>query len=496
VARFGLTLKRLRKLRVLLAWFAGTDLRVLALNPSEWVFYNALGLTVVLLACGSGVGAAVAVGYMLQTSAVKLWWVGIGWAVVVACGIERLVLQVTASGKKALLAALVPRVALALLLAVQFGEPAMLAINRGAIDNRISAVRTVAVRKASRDASRAHASAIAAATRAIASLERQQTALTNQIEYFQFKSACEANTPSCSHTHQLTCRAWCHHFANRAAIARRRLVALRPGGRIAALRTEIASERASARAEARARAKTIRQDDGLIAREEALVAIEKAHPIVRAETWFLRIFFLVLDLLPLTLKVVRMLAVYSPYEAAMTATRRRDGLRAKREDERSRVEEERIGEQGRADGEFMRIRISLENEQRIAAAEARATAAGFAPRNRAEGARVHAYSLGELVEKARPHELERIRVDPRLARAGRLGTVFVGALTVVTGVFRLFENTTVSGDWLIYGAAGAVAALALYTNWYSTAPRWALRPILATLLVGLTLPIAITVLNV
>jgi hypothetical protein len=196
-----------------------------------------------------------------------------------------------------------------------------------------------------------------------------------------------------------------------------------------------------------------------------------------------------------------MFATDSPYEALAAAARKKDDVEATRQNEASRVEEELIGEQGQADIDFGRIRISLDNERRIAAEEAGSTPAGTAPgggAHRHAGAdrpRVSAYSLGELVDEMSPHETQRIAVDPRLARAGRVGTVLVAALAFLLGMFSLLAHATIAGEWLVFIALGVVTGLGAFTKWYASAPQWALRPILATLVLGLTLPVVIVVMN-
>ena len=483
------------------AWFTGADLRILARVPSERVFYNALGLSVVLLACGNGAALAIAVGYMLHRSAGHFWWLGLGWTLILACGIERLILQVPSTRRRWLPVVLVPRVALSLFLAVQLGEPLMLAMNQGAIDNRISIVQTQAIRAAGKSAENAHSKAIAADESANAKIQQQRNYLTGRIEHFRFRSQCEANTPDCSYTHQPGCQTWCQHFAHLEAMYKGQLATLSAKSRIGALNKRIAAQQGAAAAEANGRAQKIKNDDGLIAREEALSAIEKAHPVVGAEAWFLRLLFLTLDLLPLSMKILRMLATESPYEALAAAARKSDGVQATRENEASRIEEERIAEQARADVDFDRIRISLENERRIAAEEAGSTAAGAAQSDGAhrhagaDGPRVSAYSLGEFVNEMSPHENQRIAVDPRLARAGRVGTVLVAALALMTAMFWLLAHATIAGEWLVFIALGVVASLGVFTKWYVSAPRWALRPILASLVLGLSLPVVIVVMN-
>jgi hypothetical protein len=362
----------LRTLRLLPAWFAGIDLRLLAKARSDQVFYTALGATVVLLACGNGFALAVAAGYMLGLAPGHLWWLGAAWAIILAGGIERLVLQLPSTRRRWLLVVLLPRLTLSLLLAVQLGEPLMLRINEGAINNRLSIVQAADLHKSLKKATTFYAPKIKAKERQIARIRSQDTALQNAIEHYRFRSNCESDTPSCSYTGKRGCYTFCKHYAHVAANRRAELRARRrdDANKIADLQADVAYLRARQKAEIQSRRHAITGDRDLIAREEALRSIEKAHPEVAAEVWFLRVLFISLDLLPLAMKVLRMLSVESPYEALAAAARRSDTLAARREDERARVEERRVLDQGSADVAVNHASIWLEAEQKIREAEA------------------------------------------------------------------------------------------------------------------------------
>src|SRR5205085_4130145 len=126
------------------------------------------------------------------------------------------------------------------------------------------------------------------------------------------------------------CFTYCQHYARLEDEARARLEALKPQDTkaIAALRADIATKKNAIKAEIALRKKAIHQNTGLLAREHALTSLEKTHPEVAAEVWFLRLFFVALDLLPLGAKVLRLLTTDSPYEAVVEAARRKDGLGA------------------------------------------------------------------------------------------------------------------------------------------------------------------------
>jgi hypothetical protein len=355
----------------LFAWFAGVDMRLLAQTPSEWSFYDALGKTVFLLACGSGLAMAVAAGYMLDVSASHVAWLGIVWTAIVSGGIERLVLQLPSTKKRWLPVVLIPRLALSLLLAVQLGEPLMLKINEGEISNFLSTAKVTATHAAIAKAENEFKPIIKADNDAIAAIQAKEKALQDKIEHYRFLSACEKDTPSCSHTGMVGCATYCQHYAHLAAQAEAQLDARKPHDTktIKNLRADIAAKTNAMNGEIGSRQNAIDSDTGLLAREHALASLEKASPEVAAEVWFLRLLFITLDLLPLAAKVLRPLTTELPYEALADAARRNETLGATRMNEAARVEERRILDQARADIEVNKIRINLDMARRIDEAE-------------------------------------------------------------------------------------------------------------------------------
>jgi hypothetical protein len=383
------------------------------------------------------------------------------------------------------------------MLAVQFGEPVMLRINQDAINAEMTNSQAAQAEAVRTRASESFGPLIATDEDKINALRAQETTLRSSIEKYTFLSACEANTPSCSTTGRFGCGAYCKHYARLADRLRVRLAELKPEAQITALQADTRRLGRLEKSQIATGVQAIGQNTGLIAREEALSAIEQQHPSAAYEVWFWRIFFLTLDLGALMAKVWRVL-IGSPYELLAAAGRRADRVEALRRDEASRVDEELIGEQGRADVEVGRIRIALENEHRIREEEAKfgASAGGsFIPGSTANGEAVRAYSLTQLVDEMHSHERERVAVDSRLARAGRLGTALMGAVAIATWLISWLANTSVGGTWVASGAFALAVALAAFTKWYASAPRWALRPIFATLLVGLVMPIFVLVVN-
>jgi hypothetical protein len=65
----------------------------------------------------------------------------------------------------------------------------------------------------------------------------------------------------------------------------------------------------------------------------------------------------------------------------------------------------------------------------------------------------------------------------------------------VAGVLSLLTHAVLAGMPEVLVVLGLVLVLAAYTRGFSRAPAWALWATLATLVVGLALPIAVLVIN-
>src|SRR5262249_55154859 len=135
------------------------------------------------------------------------------------------------------------------------------------------------------------------ATAQIAQIQGKETTLQNRVAKFTRLSGCESNEPSCSHTHKTGCGHWCRYYAQQATIARNELDRDRPGDRqkIAALRANIADWQSREQTESRTRVDAIAGDRDLLARAEALSAIEKQHPEVSRYVLFVLGLFVCLD---------------------------------------------------------------------------------------------------------------------------------------------------------------------------------------------------------
>src|SRR5262245_43560843 len=104
------------------AWLAGGDRSVLATVPSEVGFMNGLGMWVGGMAVVSGFAMAVAASQWWSTSIASVLWVLPLWAVLY-CLIERLVLKSFGTSWAWNLVITVPRLLLALAIALVVGLP-------------------------------------------------------------------------------------------------------------------------------------------------------------------------------------------------------------------------------------------------------------------------------------------------------------------------------------------------------------------------------------
>jgi hypothetical protein len=350
----------LQNRRMSWAWFGGANLAVLDKAPSDRGFFEILGIVVFALACASGFAVCIAVGYMLDTSPTHLWLLGVAWSLMLACGLERLVMQVSASRKRLLVPMLVLRLSLSILLAFAFGEPLMLLINQDKIGNLMSADRKAALIQVHADADATFDPQVKAVKAEVSRLRRNEAKVKSNMSHYRAISACGS--------------ALCEHYAQRAKQRRSDLFALkrRHGGRIAGLKSKIHQLRVQKRAQIADRTKAIVDDNGLIAREEALATLMKDNPHVKYNVWFFRLLFLVIDLLPFSAKVLHVFSGPA-YDAAVAAARRTDMVKAEQEETDAEVESQRIKDQAAADIGVNKRLIRAEADRRLRATWGTAT---------------------------------------------------------------------------------------------------------------------------
>lgn len=478
------------------AWCGGADLDALADAPSERVFYDALGVVVLLISCASGFAACVAISYVLHVPVTRMWVVGVTWALTMVC-IERLVLQLTATKLRWLVIGLVPRVALSLLVAVGM-EPVILRINQSEINEHLSENVTNAIRAADTAAENHYVPLVESDYHQIAGIRAQQSGLTKRSEHYRFLSSCEASTPSCSTTGRAGCAAYCAHYAREANNLSSQLLVVGPQNRarIAYLQRDIKNQQTAMHTQETSRRKAIAESNGLSARLEALGAIEKKHPSVKGEVWFFRLLFLVVDLLPLSMKVIRMLSLESaPYDEACKAARRRDMVRIKRQNAAASEEEKRDKAQTRANIDVDQVSIRLDKERRIEEAHETNPSGHAAAQAFTVSAPIDAWDLDTFANEMTPHETRPVPVPSELRRGGLVGLAILLVMAGTMGLWSSLTGHSLAGTGIVVVCLGLVVILLAYTRGFRHAPAWALQAIFAGLLVGLVLPIIILGMN-
>ena len=357
-----------RQRRLSWAWFAGADARVLALVPSERSFLEAQGLVIVAMACVTGFAVAVAGSGWWNVPITHILWLGLVWTAVI-CIVDRLIYKSFGTSRRANLMLAVPRAVLSLMLALVLGLPMVQFIFKPSISNQLTLTSAAAQKDARKAALVFYEPKIAQATKQIAALQDHETTLENRISKFTRLSGCENNEASCSHTHLTGCGHWCQFYARQATIARTTLAADRVTDRtkIAALRGKIADWQQSESVETRTRVNAIAHDQDLLARAQALSAIEKQHPEVTRYVVFVLGLFVCLDLVALMMKLSHLLIGGAVYEEVAAALRERDRIGAHRLRERTAVLRKRISGEAGADADVDEVRIEGERTRRIAA---------------------------------------------------------------------------------------------------------------------------------
>jgi hypothetical protein len=100
--------------------------------------------------------------------------------------------------------------------------------------------------------------------------------------------------------------------------------------RIAMLNARIADWRSSEAVETSVRVRAIRDDQDMLARAQALTAIERRHPEVSRYVLFVLGLFVCLDLIALVMKLSHLLVTGAVYEEVAAELRERDRLVAHR----------------------------------------------------------------------------------------------------------------------------------------------------------------------
>jgi hypothetical protein len=313
------------------AWFAGADARVLTLVPSERSFFDAQGLVVAAMACVTGFAVAVAGSGWWNIPLQHILWLGVVWTGVI-CIVDRLIYKSFGTSRVTNLVLAVPRAALSVMLALVLGLPMVQFIFQPSISKQLTQTSAVEQKSARQAAIAFYEPKIKQATAEIASIQNAETALENRVQKFTRLSGCENNEPSCSHTHRSGCGHWCRYYAAQANTARAALQRVRPLDRskIAVLNAKIVDWQTSEAVETTGRVHAIRDDQDMLARAQALTAIERQHPEVSRYVLFVLGLFVCLDLIALAMKLSHLLVAGAVYEEVAAELRERDRLAAHR----------------------------------------------------------------------------------------------------------------------------------------------------------------------
>ncbi|HXZ56237.1 MAG TPA: DUF4407 domain-containing protein [Gaiellaceae bacterium] len=349
---------RRRHARAGWAWFAGGDASVLATVPSEMSFFAGLGMWVAGMAVVSGFGMTVAASQWWSTSIVHVLWVLPLWAVLY-CLIERLVLKSFGTNTAGNLVIAIPRLVLSLAIALVIGLPMAQVIYSGSINDELSKTRTARIHDATNGITRLYDAKIAAAQKEVAAAQHQESSLERQVTNSKFLSQCEAGETSCSQTHKLGCGPYCKRDARQAAAAAAALRKARPllAATIAAGQRKIGVWRAAESSQIASRVAAIKADRDFLARQAALVRVERASPAVRKYVEFFLAFLIAIDLVALVLKLTHLFSTGGAYERSAAALRKTDLVEVHRLEERATVLTRRITLEARAEEEANELRI-------------------------------------------------------------------------------------------------------------------------------------------
>jgi Domain of unknown function (DUF4407) len=254
------------------------------------------------------------------------------------------------------------------MLALVLGLPMVQFIFKPSIANQLTQTSALQQKDARKAAIAFYEPKIAQATKQIAAIEAHEATLQNRVDKFTRLSGCENDEPSCSRTHKTGCGHWCRYYASQANAARAQLLRDRPVDRqkIATLKAKIDDWQQSESRETRSRVDAIATDKDLLARAQALTAIEKAHPEVSRYVLFVLGLFVCLDLVALVMKLSHLFVSGAVYEEVAAELRERDRLEAHRLREETSVLRERISGVARADRSVDEVRIDVDRARRIA----------------------------------------------------------------------------------------------------------------------------------
>jgi len=488
----------------LLAWFAGTRSQVLKQSPGEAPFYNGLGMAVIATALVSGLTLSIAIGYTLREPAAHLWPFAVAWALIVL-NIDRLLLMLTATRRLAL--ALVPRIAISFVIGAMIAEVVVLWIYAPEINAQVQRDVQHEIQTSTENVTSFYSPQITSDQKVIANIQSSESSLVAQINEDKFLSNCESTDVSCSTSHLLGCGAYCLHYRQLAASLQQELDSVRPEdeNRIRQLQTAIAGLNWSKANSLQALSSSARSGTGLIAREDALTEIERAHPGVLVQVWFIRGALVLLDMMPLIIKSLYLAFSDSSYEAIASSYKRRERVTALEIDLRARVARSRLNEQALADEALNRVRIQGQRDFQIAEEETKWYGESSPQSHYSNDSDASTRNAGIMtpdftdfvasMRSMRPHESLAAEFPRGLTIAGWIGAGLLTALAFTLWLLTDATHRSVAGEMVALLALISVASLAVFTRGFRSAPAWAMRATFAALLVGLSLPVIVTALN-
>jgi hypothetical protein len=352
------------------AFFAGCNLRVLADlddDPEEQSFFVNLGLVSLMLSCVSGLAFACAMSTYFVVPLSRVWWSGLLWTSFLAFGLERLVLRVSAGRRRLVLIPIVlQRLAISALIAVAVADPVVLLLNRTIVNRFIATQATTAVIDADNRLQSTYGQEIAQDQQQISGVQAHIDKLQQQIAHYKFLKECEIGTIACSQTHRTGCGAYCQHDGLEAQILAGQLTSYRQetGPEVSADETAIKTARRLEAELTGSENKGIQGDRGLPEQEHALAAIASHDSTVADEIWFLRIACLILDLTPLTAKLIKLLCG-SRYEDELFARSQMRLAKIVVKEEGAFTDIHRARVRGRADREMVTRTSGLEPTPRV-----------------------------------------------------------------------------------------------------------------------------------
>jgi hypothetical protein len=483
------------------AWFAGARREVMKSCPEEAPFYNGLGAAVLATALVSGFTLTTALGFTLHETPTQLWPVGVSWALIVL-NLDRLLLMISATRRVAL--ALIPRLIISFVIGVLIAEVVTLWIYAPEINAQMQRDVQHEIQASIGNAATFFGSQIRTDQRAVANIQSSEASLVAEVNEDKFLSQCESTDANCSTTHLLGCGAYCLHYRQVAASLQQELDAAKPEDdiRVRQLQSAIARLNISEANSVRALNSSAIASTGLIAREDALTQIESAHPGIIVQVWFIRGALVLLDLMPLIIKSLYLAFGDSSYEAVASSYKRRERVAALEIELQARVERGRLNEQALADEALNRFRIQGQRDAQIAEEEEKWYGPSSSqprrtsePGSSTEGNGIVTPDFTDFLAAMRskgPHESLPVEVPRSLTVAGWTA---LGLTGISTWLLADVTHSSVAGEIVAALAFVSIVSLAVFTKGFRSAPAWAMRATFAALLVGLSLPVIVTILN-